>query len=106
MHTCTPHKSQEVLAGVGRCHKIFWQVLAGVSTKGVHNPCRLGGPKVNSGRHGYIAPAFSGGPNAKHRNKIRMGHLTTTILWAHTAWGMESGAPFLKERGPKRRMQQ
>ena len=28
MHTCTPHKLQEVLAGVGRCHKKFWQVLA------------------------------------------------------------------------------
>ena len=60
------------------------------------------GPK--SGRNGYITHAFSGVPNAECGDKIRCGYLTTTILWAHTTLGMESSAPFVKERSPKKRM--
>ena len=42
------------------------------------NPCPLGGPHV--GKDSYITPAILGVPNAKRRDKIRIGYLTTTIL--------------------------
>ena len=60
------------------------------------------GPK--NGRNGYINVAFLGVPNVKRGNKIRRGYLATTILCAHTALGTESSAPFVKERGPRRKI--
>ena len=51
-----------------------------------------------------MTPAVLGVPNVKPGNKIRGGSSTTTILWAQTALGMESNAPFVKNRGPKRGM--
>ena len=52
-----------------------------------------------SPKRGSPSPQLKG----PHRNVGAHHYSTTTMLWAHTVLGTESSAPFVKERGPKRK---